>query len=70
MAKFVEKTRLKGTQKSISCLQAQANFLEWTTILSMSFRSYVSSMALLEVTTKIFFLEMCTWEKLANELKH
>ena len=55
-AKFVEKTRLKGTRKNISFLQAQANFLELTTILSMAFRSYVSSMALLEVTTKIFFI--------------
>ena len=55
-AKFVEKTRLKGTQRNISFLQAQANFLERTTILSMAFRSYVSSMALLEVTTKIFFI--------------
>ena len=40
----------------MSCLQAQENFLERTTILSMAFRSYVSSMALLEVTTKIFFI--------------
>ena len=55
-AKFVEKTRLKGTRKNIFFLQAQANFLELTTILSMAFRSYVSSMALLEVTTKIFFI--------------
>ena len=55
-AKFVEKTRLKGTQRNISFLQAQADFLERTTILSMAFRSYVSSMALLEVTTKIFFI--------------
>ena len=55
-AKFVEKNRLKRTQKNNSCLQAQANFLERTTILSMAFRSYVSSMALLEVTTKIFFI--------------
>ena len=55
-AKFVEKTRLKGTQKNISCLQAQANFVERTTILSMAFRSYVSSLALLQVTTKIIFI--------------
>ena len=55
-AKFVEKIRFKGTQKNMSCLQAQENFLERTTILSMAFRSYVSSMALLEVTTKIFFI--------------
>ena len=55
-AKFVEKIRFKGTQKNMSCLQAQENFLERTTILSMAFRSYVPSVALLEVTTKIFFI--------------